>query len=67
MIHTILERESLGLEKEICTLWEREDLELPLFLYSIMFIYLLQYYSDHQNHVFYEYVLVISLLDLGFS
>ena len=57
MLHTILGRESLGLEREICTPWEREDLELPLFLYSILFIYLLQYYSDHHNHIFYEYVI----------
>ena len=38
MLHTILGRESLGLEREICTPWEREDLELPLFLYSILFL-----------------------------
>ena len=37
MLHTILERESLGLETEICTPWEREDLELPLFLYFILY------------------------------
>ena len=36
MLQTILEREILRLEREIRTPLEREDLELSLFLYSII-------------------------------
>ena len=59
MLHTILERESLGLEREICTPWEREDLEFPLFLTLFCFYLSIGYYSDHHNYVLCEYVWVV--------
>ena len=59
MLLTILERESLGLEREICTPWEREDLEFPLFLTLFCFYLSIGYYSDHHNYVLCEYVWVV--------
>ena len=67
MLHTIPERELRIGDRDLYTLRKGRSWTPFVSLLYFVFIYQVQYYSDHHNHVSYEYVWVVLLLDLGFS